>query len=399
EVTKILRTNARVCGSVGPLFVSQLQQFFLDMLTVYKFYSEHISQVVQQQGEQATRLAGLRAMRGAKKEVLKLLTCFVEKAGEPEAPKPHVAANFVPAMLDPILGDYQRNIAGARDPEVLSLFATAIESLDQYVAQYVPRIMEAVFECTLQMITRNFEDYPEHRAKFFHLLKAVNTHCFAALFQIPAEHQKLVVDSVVWAFKHTERNIAEMGLEILYELLQNVGRTAAVAQGFYGQFLLPLITDVLGVMTDRLHKSGFKMHATLLRHMFHLVETGQVTVQLYDPTQHPGVTSNKVYLMEYVASTLMAAFPNLTKGGVAAFVRGLFDANMDVAAFKQHLRDFLVTLKEFQVEDNADLFYEETMARKVAEEQSFLAARLAVPGLVNPHDRPDDAADLDVNDL
>lgn len=52
---------------------------------------------------------------------------------------------------------FQRNIAGARDPEVLSLFATAIEKLGGTVQQYVPRIMEAVFECTLLMITQNFE--------------------------------------------------------------------------------------------------------------------------------------------------------------------------------------------------------------------------------------------------
>lgn len=51
------------------------------------------------------------------------------------------------------------------------------------------------------------QDFPEHRLKFFRLLKAVNTYCFGTLFEIPPEHQKLVVDSVVWAFKHTERNI------------------------------------------------------------------------------------------------------------------------------------------------------------------------------------------------
>lgn len=40
---------------------------------------------------------------------------------------------------------------------MLSLFAQAIEKLGGAVQQYVPRIMEAVFECTLGMITRNFE--------------------------------------------------------------------------------------------------------------------------------------------------------------------------------------------------------------------------------------------------
>lgn len=34
---------------------------------------------------------------------------------------------------------------------------------------------------------------------------------------------------------------AEMGLEILYKLLLNVGSTPSVAQGFYRQFLLSLI--------------------------------------------------------------------------------------------------------------------------------------------------------------
>eukprot|EP00752_Nemacystus_decipiens_P006845 g6147.t1 len=395
EITKILKTNTRVCGALGPMYIAQLSTIFLDVLKIYQYYSENISQAVAEQGELATRLSHIRAMRGAKKEVLRLLTTFIEKAGPPEAPKQEIAQNFLPPMLDPILGDYHRNIAGARDPEVLSLFATAIEKLGESVQQYVPRIMEAVFECTLLMITRNFEDFPEHRLKFFRFLKAVNTHCFGTLFEIPPEHQKLVVDSVVWAFKHTERNIAETGLEILHELLMNVGRTPAVAQAFYRQFLLSLIQDTLAVMTDRLHKSGFKMHATLLRHMFQLVEAGHVTLELYDPAQHPGVTSNRQYVMDFVGNLLLSSFPNLTKAQVAEFVSGLLTSDSDLNSFKLHLRDFLVTLKEFSTEDNADLFLEENLAKKREDQNKARQAQLAVPGLVNPHDLPeDDMADL-----
>lgn len=49
-------------------------------------------------------------MRGAKKEVLRLLTTFIEKAGAPEAPPLHVAQAFLPPMLDPILGDYHVSV-------------------------------------------------------------------------------------------------------------------------------------------------------------------------------------------------------------------------------------------------------------------------------------------------
>ena len=31
---------------------------------------------------------------------------------------------------------------------------------------------------------------------------------------------KLVVDSIVWAFRHTERNVAETGLDLLADLLR-----------------------------------------------------------------------------------------------------------------------------------------------------------------------------------
>ena len=61
--------------------------------------------------------------------------------------------------------------------------------------------MEAVFECTLQMITVNFEDYPDHRLKFFALLRAITNHCFRALFTLAPAQLKLVVDSIVWAFR------------------------------------------------------------------------------------------------------------------------------------------------------------------------------------------------------
>lgn len=66
-----------------------------------------------------------------------------------------------------------------------------------------------------QMITVNFEDYPEHRLKFFALLHAITNHCFKCLFAMSAPQVKLLIDSIIWAFRHTERNVAETGLLLL----------------------------------------------------------------------------------------------------------------------------------------------------------------------------------------
>jgi exportin-1 len=387
EIIKILKSNTRVCGTVGPLFMNQLNLFFLDMLNVYKVYSERISAAIAAQGAIATKMSLIKQMRSAKKEILRLLSMFIDKSGDPECGPVAVAQGFIPPVLDPILGDYQRNIAGARDPEVLGLFTVVVEKLKMNVVDEVPRIMEAVFECTLQMITTNFEDFPDHRIKFFGFLRAVNSDCFPALFNIPSHHQKLVVDSVVWAFKHTERNISEMGLDILEELLQNVSNTPAVSQGFYQQFLLPLVQHVFAVMTDRLHKSGFKQHVTLLRHMFHLVQSGAVTVPLYEleaGVADPYFGQNANYLNETVSKLLITSFPNLSRPQVKVFVDGLFDLNMDLLTCKTHLRDFLVELREFSEQDNAGLYQEEADAMESVRLEEEKNRRAAIPGMLKP---------------
>jgi exportin-1 len=180
----------------------------------------------------------------------------------------------------------------------------------------------------------------------------------------------------------------QQGLDILHELLLNVGRTPNVSQAFYQQYLLSLIQDVFAVMTDRLHKSGFKMHATLLRHMFHLVQMNQVTVPLFDPSQQPVGTTNPVFLRKHISTLLISSFPNLTQTQVSNFVEGMFDVKMDLPTFKTHLRDFLITLKEFSTEDNSALFTEEQEKIAREREQAIMAQRSAVPGILKPSEMP-----------
>merc|ERR1711970_1003471 len=111
--------------------------------------------------------------------------------------------------------------------------ATVVNKLESHITKDIPPIFDAVFECTLDMINKNFEEHPEHRINFFLLLQAVNSHCFPALLNIPAPQFKLVLDSIIWALKHTMRNVAETGLNILNQLLQNVaGSGPEAAQSF-----------------------------------------------------------------------------------------------------------------------------------------------------------------------
>ncbi len=67
--------------------------------------------------------------------------------------------------------------------------------------------------------------------------------------------------------------------------------------------------------------------------------------------------------------------------------------DQNLPAFKEHLRDFLVQIKEFTGDDNSDLFLEEReeALRKAANEKRRMQE--SVPGILNPHEIPEDMQD------
>uniref|UniRef100_A0AAZ3S112 Exportin-1 n=1 Tax=Oncorhynchus tshawytscha TaxID=74940 RepID=A0AAZ3S112_ONCTS len=338
QLGSILKTNVRACKAVGHPFVVQLGRIYLDMLNVYKCLSENISSAIQTNGETCVpnRLSLVYLI--CVPEVLVCLGVWVCHSSMPE-----VGENFVPPLLEAVLIDYQRNVPAAREPEVLSTMATIVNKLGGHITGEIPKIFDAVFECTLNMINKDFEEYPEHRTHFFYLLQAVNSQCFPAFLSIPPAQFKLVLDSIIWAFKHTMRNVADTGLT---------------------------------------------MHASILAYMFNLVEEGKISTSL-----NPASQNNQGYVQEYVANLLKTAFPHLQDAQVKVFVTGLFSLNQDIPAFKEHLRDFLVQIKEFAGEDTTDLFLEEreTSLRQAQEEKHKL--QMSVPGILNPHELPEEMCD------
>lgn len=57
---------------------------------------------------------------------------YVRKAEDMDA----VNANFMPPLLDAILGDYNRNVPTARDAEVLNVMASIISRLGVCIEAY-----------------------------------------------------------------------------------------------------------------------------------------------------------------------------------------------------------------------------------------------------------------------
>lgn len=405
QLANILKTNVAACTSIGNPFIVQIARIFMDMLNLYKAVSELISQAVAEGGLVQTRTPRIRGLRTIKKEVLKLVQKYISKADD----FPVVVENLIPPLLEAILLDYQKNVEQAREAEVLAVMATTIQRLGSLMSGKIAAILDAVFECTLNMINKDFQEYPEHRVSFFNLLKAINENCFDALLALPPHTFSLIIDSIIWAFKHTMRDIADTGLIICQDLLNNIAKMdKSAASGFYENYYITIFQEVFYVLTDREHKSGFKYQAQILAQLCSVVDSGLINGPLYQPAQvSDPSTSNSQFIRDYLMQLLLYAFPNLLPGQVKTFVVGLFERRNDMILFKQHLRDFLIQLKQFQSSEgqeeetslgadisgtnvNAELFREEREAEDEEKRKKERENALKVPGLLKPQELDED---------
>ncbi|KAJ2160132.1 Karyopherin transporter [Coemansia sp. RSA 552] len=387
QLGNILRMNVSACGAVGKGFISQIGNIYIDMLGLYKAVSEIISSCVARDGEIATRYANVRAMRTIKKETLRLVDTYVKHCGGEVAA---VNENMVPPLLEAVLADYAQNVPPARDAEVLKTMTTVIGELGGLMTDKIPIVFDSLFESTVNMINKDFTEYPEHRLAIYQLLRTINQKCFSALLNLPPEQFRFMVMSIMWGFKHTQREVADVALTITQELINNFNMCdRSVSDAFFKAYFTEMLQEIIVVLADNEHKSSFKPQYMLLARMVHLVESNQITAPLYESAAD-GMT-NGLYVRQSIANLLSSAFANLTKRQVEVFVEGLFNFHDDPDKFRNHVRDFLIQTKEF-AGDNADLYLDETEREIEQKKQREKEQAMAIPGMVKPSEMDEDDA-------
>lgn len=124
-IGNIMKTNVAACSSIGSYFYPQIGRIYMDMLLMYRASSGLIDAAVQRDGNIATKMPRVRGLRTIKKEILKLINTYVERADDLEM----VHSTLVPGLLEAVLLDYKRNVPDAREAEVLNVMTTIINKL------------------------------------------------------------------------------------------------------------------------------------------------------------------------------------------------------------------------------------------------------------------------------
>jgi len=166
-----------------------------------------------------------------------------------------------------------------------------------------------------------------------------------------------------------------VGLQILAQFLEKIlSGPPQVYVPFFQQYYFKLLQDILSVLTDTLHKPGFKIQQHILLQLMHAVECGLLNE-----------AAPKQRVMEFLYDLIGKSFPTLHRSQVEIFVLNCFNKCRDQAEFQQHIRDFLIQLREWGNQEDA-LYEDERRAALASQQAAESQWRMQVPGLVPQYD-------------
>ncbi|KAF4672797.1 Exportin-1 [Perkinsus chesapeaki] len=346
-ISAILRCYERMAVGAGIACGDAIKDIYGDVLLVYKLYSQCVG---ASSGSSALfSWENVKLMRKVKRDVLRLVRSFVDSAVSeqdrmksahiqlPSDVRVLICSHFIPPMLEPVLVDYNLAPVENKDSEVMNLLTTMCSRLSSSVVGMLPMMFDQVFESTLGMIKDDFTSFPDHRLAFFELLSAMNENCFESLFLLPSHDLRLFVESMVFGIRHEHPTIAEIALKLLARFLAQVTANPTLAQSFFSEYYESLLKQVLLVMTDRHHKSGFRQQVEILSKL----------ISVSANSQSLGVP-NKDRTMQFLLEVLSSSFNTTTRVELEAFVISLFaKCNGPAQDFARCVQDFLVGLREF----------------------------------------------------
>ena len=382
----VLRANIAVANSLRYNYFEQMQYIYLDMLDIYVNVSNLIKDIIQQQqqanyNDKIIETPQIKLFRIMKREILRLMYCFIQNTRDSKIIIQDILTPFINATLE----DYQTSTSELREFELLKCLTIILQKCGDKLINIVGQLFPLVIEPTLMMINKDMISYADHRREYYKLLNVINENCFQVFIEIPIFNFKLFFDSICWAIKHTNREIESLGIESALIMLRNIDtsyRETSIFKVFFQEYYLLLLNETFYILTEPDHKSTFTEQSMLLMRLIKLSFNGNLSVSIYEEINGTSQgTTNKDYLMQYMAKLLLSEFHNLTEEQVRTFLNVLVTELEDLNLFKGTLRDFLVQIREIGGDPTDYLFSEERekeleQQRKIREERASRIAGL-----------------------
>lgn len=336
SLIEIAKINVSVAKGLGSSYEPQLAFLCESLLKIFQHYSNKLSNCGIEQKRKKIQIF--------KAEIIHIFEVYVNSLSQKEIET--ITTKLLPLFNNYLLKTYAALQPLERDHNVISLFNVLIYKLGSKTGELAKNVFDSLVKSTFVMIQRNFDDFPDHRVKVYRLLKTIVVNCFKVVVSFDQADFNTMMMALYWAIKHHNDEISKLGLETIQTIIENFERST-VFKEFYKAHLIMLITEVLSVLSDTMHKSDFELQTVILSKLFYIVQSGDITEPIYN--LNTNFTNNRLYVKATVMDLISKKFSNrLTQTESVQFVDGLLQKSMEIASFREIVNDFLLHLKEIK---------------------------------------------------
>ncbi|KAK8866823.1 hypothetical protein M9Y10_009791 [Tritrichomonas musculus] len=365
----ILRCNMFVASNVGLAYQGQLQTIIDQMITMYGSCCGTCTNMIAQGGDAMSQAEVFRICLQIKSTIIQILIKFTSTTNN----IPVIKNTILPPITMKILEEYANSNPYCRIPELLTLMEIIISKVgDQTVSGFMNQIMMQLFKPSVDLICSEFDSFMQFRIPLTDFMSSVVKYAFNSYASLPADAITMMEKTIEWGCQHPNFDICKKNIQLLLDLFTATEKSTeqSFKNQFYASFYMSAVDTIFVVMTDTIHKFAFAEQAKLLRKLF------SMQVEQRNP--------------EMITELLYNKFQNRQPQFFSLVIQYLFSHVNSQTEFNDHLRDFLVEVKQVSSED-PDFFVEERNKEKLKNQK----INEEIPGMTGPAEINDDLAFLE----
>jgi exportin-1 len=159
---------------------------------------------------------------------------------------------------------YQQENILIKEPEIILFISSCLEKFQGNMLSLFLQMVPVILRETLPMITQDFTSFPEHREYFFLLIQSMAKNCFEVFLNLESQQFQTIIDCVIWAMKHDEPKIQNIGLETLLAVMKNINNQAQFSHQFFQYYYSNFLEELMYIMSDGLHQNSFHLISQVL---------------------------------------------------------------------------------------------------------------------------------------
>lgn len=188
---------------------------------------------------------------------------------------------------------------------------------------------------SFEFIKENFVDFPSLRRQFFLLIQAFCDDCSLMEPDVITE----LLNIVFFGLKHPDPFISEICLNTVTNILSQFDKyeDESFVNGFYENFYVPLLTNLLALSFDGLHNSFFSTITQTILHLLAIAASGkfnQITQQ---------------NLTEIIFKKLHELFQSCSEDEINMVANDIVNSVGDAGKLRSILSDFIISSRQVQI--------------------------------------------------